>query len=65
MTQENLEKFEDTTFLDKVRALYLSRAEKNNYFVINTDDIIEMVQGKIQKIVVESLKNKGFEIKKK
>ena len=64
-TQENLEKFEDTTFLDKVRALYLSRAEKNNYFVINTDDIIEMVQGKIQKIVVESLKNKGFEIKKK
>jgi dTMP kinase len=62
-TQENLEKFEDTTFLDKVRALYLSRAEKNKYFVINTDDIIEIVQGKIQKIVVESLKRKGFEIK--
>jgi dTMP kinase len=64
-TQENLEKFEDTTFLDKVRALYLSRAEKNKYFVINTDDIIEIVQGKIQKIVVESLKRKGFEIKNK
>lgn len=64
-TQENLEKFEDTTFLDKVRALYLSRAKKNNYFIINTDDIIEIVQGRIQKIVVESLKSKGFEIKNK
>jgi len=64
-TQENLEKFEDTTFLDKVRALYLSRAKKNNYFIINTDDIIEIVQGRIQQIVVESLKIKGFEIKNK
>jgi dTMP kinase len=64
-TQENLEKFEDTTFLDRVRELYLSRAKTNGYHLINTDDIIEIVQGKIQKIVFESLKNKGLEIKNK
>jgi dTMP kinase len=64
-TQENLEKFEDTTFLDRVRELYLSRAKINGYHLINTDDIIEMVQGKIQKIVFESIKNKGLEIKNK
>ena len=63
--QEDLEKFEDTTFLDRVRELYFSRAETNGYHLINTDDIIEIVQGKIQKVVFESLKNKGFEIKNK
>ena len=63
--QEKLEKFEDTTFLDRVRALYLSRAKINGYHLINSDDIIEIVQGKIQKIVFESLKSKGFEIKNK
>ena len=64
-TQESLEKFEDTSFLDRVRELYLSRAKTNGYHLINTDDIIEIVQGKIQKIVFESLKNKGLEIKNK
>ena len=64
-TQEKLEKFEDTTFLDRVRALYLSRAKTNGYHLINSDDIIEIVQGKIQKIVFEGLKSIGFEIKNK
>jgi dTMP kinase len=64
-TQESLEKFEDTSFLDRVRDLYLSRAKANGYPLINTDDIIEIVQGRIQKIVFENLENKGFELKNK
>jgi dTMP kinase len=55
-TQEDLEKFEDTTFLDKVRELYLKRAEQKGYHVINSDDIIEIVQEKIQEIVIDKLK---------
>lgn len=55
-TQEDLEKFEDTTFLDKVRELYLKRAEQKGYYIVNSDDIIEIVQEKIQKIVIEKLK---------
>ncbi len=51
-----LEKFEDTTFLEKVRSLYLSRAKKEGYEVVNSDDIIEVVQEKIQEIVLEKLK---------
>jgi dTMP kinase len=55
-TQQALEKFEDTSFLDEVRALYLKRAKKENYFVINSNDIIEFVQNKIQQIVLQNLK---------
>jgi dTMP kinase len=55
-TQQALEKFEDTSFLDEVRALYLKRAKKENYFVINSNDIIEFVQNKIQQIVLQKLK---------
>ncbi|MFW9929173.1 MAG: dTMP kinase [Candidatus Thorarchaeota archaeon] len=55
-TQQALEKFEDTSFLDEVRALYLKRAKKENYFVVNSNDIIEFVQNKIQKIVLQKLK---------
>jgi dTMP kinase len=54
---EDLEKFEDTTFLDKVRNLYLARAEQKSYYIINSDDIIEIVQEKIQKIVTDKLKD--------
>ncbi len=54
-TQENLEKFEDTTFLDKVRELYLKRAEQKGYYVVNSDEIIEIVQEKIQKIVTDKI----------
>ena len=53
---ENLEKFENIEFLDKVRALYLKRAKQEGYFVISSDDIIELVQEKIQKIIVNKLK---------
>lgn len=52
----DLEKFEDTPFLDKVRDLYLTRAKKLKYYVINSDDIIEFVQERIQKIVINKLK---------
>ena len=53
---ENLEKFEEIPFLNNVRNLYLSRANKLNYPVINSDDVIEFVQLKIQKIVNNKLK---------
>ncbi len=50
---QDLEKFEDSVFLDKVRSLYIKRAKQEGYYVINSDDIIEIVQEKIQKIVLE------------
>lgn len=54
--QEELEKFEDILFLDKVRNLYLDRAKQKKYYTINSDDIIESVQEKIQKIVLDKLR---------
>jgi dTMP kinase len=53
---QELEKFEDTTFLEKVRSLYLSRAKEEGYHVVNSDDIIEIVQETIQIIVMNQLK---------
>ncbi len=53
---DNLEKFENKQFLEKVRALYLSRAEKLGYNIINSDDKIELVQEKIQRIIMDKLK---------
>ena len=53
---QELEKFENTAFLDKVRNLYLSRAKEEGHEVVNSDDIIEIVQETIQKIVLEKLK---------
>ncbi|MFX1378064.1 MAG: dTMP kinase [Promethearchaeota archaeon] len=53
---ENLEKFEHITFLDKVRNLYLKRAEEEGYYIINSDDIIEIVQERIQEIIMSKLK---------
>jgi len=49
------DKFEKISFLDKVRKKYLERAKENKYVVINTDDIIEMVQEKIQTIIFDKL----------
>lgn len=53
---EDLEKFENSSFLNKVRDLYIARAKQEGYYLINSDDIIELVQEKIQKIVLEKLK---------
>lgn len=61
--QEFLEKFEDTSLLDKVRRVYLTRAEKLGYSVIDTNNIIELVQTEIQIIVLNKLKEKGFVVK--
>ena len=55
----DLEKFEDTFFLDKVRDLYLARAKQEGYFIISSDDIIEFVQEKIQKIILDKLSKLG------
>ena len=58
-----LDKFEDTSLLEKVRQVYLNRAKNEGYIVINTDDIIEIVQTRIQKVVMEKLNQKGIQIK--
>ncbi|MFX1375399.1 MAG: dTMP kinase [Promethearchaeota archaeon] len=55
---ENLEKFEDTLFLDKVRDLYLTRAKNEGYYIIGSNNIIEFVQVKIQKLVLEKITDK-------
>lgn len=59
-----LDKFEDTSLLEKVRQVYLDRAKREEYIVINTDDIIEIVQAKIQEVVIEKLDQNGIQIKK-
>ncbi len=53
---QELEKFENIEFLSNVRDLFLKRAEKENYYIVNSDDIIEFTQEKIQNIVIEHLK---------
>ena len=58
-----LDKYEETSLLEKVRQVYHNRAKDEGYFVINTDDIIEIVQSKIQNIVIEKLVQKGIQIK--
>ena len=55
---QELEKFEDIAFLEKVRSLYLSRAKEEGYHVVNSDDVIEVVQEIIQKLVMEKIKNR-------
>jgi dTMP kinase len=54
-TDTSLEKFENVKFQNKVRELYLERAKQENYYVVNTNDIIELVQEEIQKIVLTKL----------
>jgi dTMP kinase len=58
-----LDKFEDTSLLEKVRQVYLDRAKNEEYVVINTDDIIEIVQANIQDVVIEKLAQSGIQIK--
>jgi dTMP kinase len=55
-TDKSLEKFEDVGFLNKVRELYLTRAKLEGYYIVNTNDIIELVQEKIQNIVMAKLR---------
>ncbi len=55
--EEQLEKFEELVFLEKVRNLYLTRAKQEDYFTVSSDDIIELVQEEIQKIVLDKLRN--------
>lgn len=49
------DKFENIEFLKKVRKLYLERAQENNYYIINSNDLIEVVQKHIQKLCLEEL----------
>jgi dTMP kinase len=59
-----LDKFEDVDLLEQVRNVYLERAKEEGYIVINTDDIIELVQSKIQKVVIAKLDEMGIQFKK-
>ena len=52
----DLEKFESLSFLDKVRSVYLARAKEERYVIINSDDVLELVQEKIQKLVINKIK---------
>ena len=54
-TETVLEKFENIEFQKKVRKLYLKRAKQENYYIVNTNNIIELVQEEIQKIVLTKL----------
>jgi len=54
-TGEELEKFENINFLKKVREVYLQRAKKQNYYIVNSNDIIEIVQDRIQKLIIKHL----------
>jgi dTMP kinase len=58
-----LDKFEATSLLERVRQVYLDRAKNEGYVVINTDDIIEIIQAKIQEVVIEKLDQSGIKIK--
>ncbi|MFX1353829.1 MAG: dTMP kinase [Promethearchaeota archaeon] len=58
----SFEKFENDTFLNKVRNLYLERAKEEGYFIIDTNEIIEFVQQKIQEIVLQKLKEKRIKV---
>lgn len=50
-TDEELEKFENLDFLNSVRTLYKERAEKLGYYIVSSDNIIELTQQEIQEIV--------------
>ena len=52
---EDLEKFENIVFLEQVRNLYLNRTKEEGYCMISTDGIIEYVQERIQKIVLDKI----------
>ena len=52
---DDLEKFENIVFLEQVRNLYLNRTKEEGYCMINTDGIIEYVQERIQKIVLDKI----------
>ncbi|MBY8983059.1 MAG: dTMP kinase [Candidatus Lokiarchaeota archaeon] len=56
----DLEKFENVQFLNKVRDFFLERAKKENYYIVNSDDIIEFTQEKIQNIVMKHLKKNNI-----
>ncbi len=61
---KEMDKFENLPFLIKARELYLKRAKSEGYQVITSDDIIEIVQEKVQEIVIKKLKSLGLSFPK-
>ncbi|MEJ2251395.1 MAG: dTMP kinase [Candidatus Lokiarchaeota archaeon] len=53
---KDIEKFEKQDFLEKVRNLYRKRANKEGYILINSDNIIELVQDEIQIKLLDEFK---------
>jgi thymidylate kinase len=54
------DKFEDPTFLRKVRSVFLSRAKSENYPVVSTGGSLEEAQQKIRHIVKSHLQYLGL-----
>jgi dTMP kinase len=54
-TDTYFEKFENIEFQNKVRKLYLERAKQEKYHIVNTNNIIELVQEEIQDIVLAKM----------
>lgn len=55
-SEADKEKFEEVEFLNEVRQGYLQRAKEENYLIINSDNVLELVQEKIQSAVLELMK---------
>lgn len=51
-----VERFENISFLGKVREIYLSRAREKGYEIVNAAEPIDKVQEKIRKLVLKLLK---------
>jgi dTMP kinase len=51
------EKFEQSAFLTKVRQIFLDRAKKRGFTIVNAEQSIKEVQNQIQKLVEPLLRN--------
>ncbi len=61
---QELEKFEESGFLERVRKIYLKRAKIGNYFVINSEISIEEVHERVQKVVMDHITSTIEQFKK-
>lgn len=60
---QDLEKFEEKTFLTKVRKIYLHRARQEGYYIIDSEQSVENVQQEVQDIVLGYIKGNADQYK--
>lgn len=53
---QELEKFEEKSFLKKVREIYLQRAKQEDFYVINSEKRVEVVHKEIQEVIMKQIK---------